>query len=173
MKRTDLLAVGLTATLALGATLQPALAYLTGSSTVGGSVPVEPLKMTTIITEPVDGLTKSITVSRQEGSTPVWTRVLIVKGETFGIEPNPGTGWSQGDDGWWYYDGVLDEDNPSTTPLDVTITDVPEGTLDGEYFDVVVIYECTPVLYKDDGTPYADWSLKLDNGEATDQGEGE
>lgn len=170
MKRTDLLAIGLAATLALGATLQPALAYLTGSSTVGGHVPVEPLKTTTIITEPVEGLTKSIVVSLvndPEPSAPVWTRVLIVKGETFGIDPQPGEGWSQGADGWWYYDGVLDKDNPSTTALDVTITDVPEGTVDGEYFDVVVIYECTPVLYESDGTPYADWSFKLDNGETT------
>ncbi|MBR2683944.1 MAG: hypothetical protein IKE22_11845 [Atopobiaceae bacterium] len=169
MKRNDLLAVGLAATLALGATLQPALAYLTGNARSVGQVPVEPFKTTTIITEPVDGLTKSVTISRDEDSAPVYVRVRVVKGETFGIDANPGEGWSYNDeDGWWYYDGVLDEDNPSTTTLALTVTDVPEGTLDGEYFDIIVIHECTLVQYDEAGEPYADWNQKLINGETTD-----
>ena len=32
---------------------------------------------------------------------------------------------------------------------------------DGESFQVIVVYESAPVLYKSDGTPYADWSAKL------------
>ena len=31
-------------------------------------------------------------------------------------------------------------------------------------FNVVVIYESTPVMYREDGTPYADWNVVLDNG---------
>ena len=29
-------------------------------------------------------------------------------------------------------------------------------------FNVVVVQECTPVLYTEDGTPYADWNKKID-----------
>ena len=33
-----------------------------------------------------------------------------------------------------------------------------------EDFNVVVIQECTAVLYTEDGTPYADWDAVLDSG---------
>ena len=36
------------------------------------------------------------------------------------------------------------------------------GRNDQGSFNVVVIYETTPVLYREDGTPYADWSAKVD-----------
>ena len=47
---------------------------------------------------------------------------------------------------------------------------IPEDLKDS--FNAVVIQECTQVLYKDDGTPYADWSKIIDT--TTDiGGEGE
>ena len=47
---------------------------------------------------------------------------------------------------------------------------IPEDLKDS--FNVVVIQECTQVLYKEDGTPYADWSKIIDT--TTDiGGEGE
>ena len=33
-----------------------------------------------------------------------------------------------------------------------------------EDFNVVVIQECTAVLYEEDGIPYADWDAVLDSG---------
>ena len=40
---------------------------------------------------------------------------------------------------------------------------IPEGMEDmAGSFDVVVIQECTPVLYHADGTAYADWNRKIE-----------
>jgi len=52
-----------------------------------------------------------------------------------------------------------------TSVLSVKIENVPEADLEnGTMFNVVVIYESTPVMYREDGTPYADWNVVLDNG---------
>ena len=40
---------------------------------------------------------------------------------------------------------------------------------DGLTFNVVVIYESTPVLYREDGTPYADWNAVLDSGSSSSE----
>lgn len=50
------------------------------------------------------------------------------------------------------------------------IDNIPEGK-DGAQFNVVVTYECTPVLYNADGTPYADWTTILDNGNLSEGGD--
>ena len=43
----------------------------------------------------------------------------------------------------------------------VKIENVPvEDVKDGSEFNVVVIYETTPVLYDESGKPYADWNAK-------------
>ena len=52
-----------------------------------------------------------------------------------------------------------------TEELTVTIKNVPEDVEPGTDFNVVVIYESTPVLYDSDGNPYADWTAKVDTGE--------
>ncbi|MFR5585123.1 MAG: hypothetical protein ACLTLQ_16080 [[Clostridium] scindens] len=77
--------------------------------------------------------------------------------------------WEERDsDGYWYYNDVLPAGG-MTKELLAEIT-IPEDLKDS--FNVVVIQECTQVLYKDDGTPYADWSKIIDT--TTDiGGEGE
>lgn len=51
----------------------------------------------------------------------------------------------------------------------IDIPAMPEGNEpgqtkpeDGESFNVIVIYESTPVRYDENGEPYADWSETLD-----------
>lgn len=54
--------------------------------------------------------------------------------------------------------------------LSVRIGNVPEEELkDGLTFNVIVIYESTPVLYREDGTPYADWNAVLDSGSSSSE----
>ena len=65
--------------------------------------------------------------------------------------------WSLGENDFWYYSGIL-APGETTGALDAKI-EVP-GDYDKDSFNVVVIQECTPVLYDENGSPYADWSMK-------------
>ena len=58
---------------------------------------------------------------------------------------------------YWYYDDVLPAGKTTEQELNITYK-FPEGNDKPEEFNIVVIQECTPVLYKEDGTPYADWN---------------
>ena len=50
---------------------------------------------------------------------------------------------------------------PAATVEDPALETPPPYTED---FNVVVIQECTAVLYTEDGTSYADWDAVLDSG---------
>ena len=45
------------------------------------------------------------------------------------------------------------------------IKNVPEEVTEPESFNVVVVYETTPVQYDAEGNPYADWELVLETEE--------
>lgn len=73
---------------------------------------------------------------------------------------------------YYYYDkpvlpDVLDENGKikekrSANELRVSIENiVPKDVVNGDTFNVIVVYESTPVFYKEDGTAYADWTSKL------------
>ena len=53
----------------------------------------------------------------------------------------------------------------STDALDVRIENVPDDVDDPSSFNVVIVYETTPVRYHEDGTPYADWEADLWTGQ--------
>ena len=166
MRRTDIIAAGLAAALALGAAFAPAAAYLTGSVTAKADVSVAPLSVRTELNEPIVGLTKQVTITREGDSAPVWVRVRLVAGDTVakGLQVT-GDDWSYDeDDGWWYYGIALDGDPNTTSTLSVTVDGetVPADALDGEKFNVVVIHECAPVLYDEEGNEIANWGLPLD-----------
>ena len=73
----------------------------------------------------------------------------------------PKGGWTDRGDGYWYYDDVLPA-KATTTELNIKYT-FPSEDDKPEEFNIVVIQECTPVLYKEDGTPYADWNHVIKN----------
>ena len=50
------------------------------------------------------------------------------------------------------------------------IENVPEDITDPTGFNVVVVYESTPVRYDEAGNPYADWSMTLDSGSMDESG---
>ena len=51
--------------------------------------------------------------------------------------------------------------SPEETTTQINVSFVfPEEKF--ERFNVIIIQECTPVLYEADGTPYADWNNKAD-----------
>lgn len=61
-----------------------------------------------------------------------------------------------------YYGGIILEAGQSAAELLVRIGNVPESPEDARDFNVVVVYETTPVQYDEAGNPYADWSLRLE-----------
>ena len=58
-----------------------------------------------------------------------------------------------------YYDQILPAGETTATKLNVSYTFPATDSEDAPAeFNVIVVEECTPVLYKADGTAYADWN---------------
>lgn len=84
-----------------------------------------------------DGTASRITRVRNTGNQPVWVRVRPqatgddADGGTVTLTPDDyicpmGEGWTDGHDGWWYYETALDADE-TTTPATTTIRFTNEG----------------------------------------------
>lgn len=151
-------ALGMTAAL----TIESSLAYFTTYVSAGGSEVVS-LGAQTTIHEDVSLMTKHITIRNTSQINDCFVRVKVFCPDGFTVEftdVSGGDNWYEGEDGYWYYRPILPastEDNASlTTVLDAKIN-VPEG-FDRDDFNVVVIQECTPVVYDEDGNATADWS---------------
>ncbi|MDO5445343.1 MAG: hypothetical protein Q4F31_06975 [Eubacteriales bacterium] len=119
------------------------------------------------IHEGVKNLSKSIQLENT-GRHECWARVLVVYPEGYKVTKSSGTDWSEAADGsgYWYYNKILPAG--ATTPVALTVEiEVPDTVSDEDLqkqFNVVVIEECVPVLYNEDGTPKpADWSLKFED----------
>lgn len=69
----------------------------------------------------------------------------------------PDGGWQAGDDGYWYYESVLPAGETTKQELNISYQ-FPSGDEKASEFNVVVIQECTPVLFDANGNAYADWN---------------
>lgn len=181
LNRSAIVLVALAVVLILTATVGTTLAYFTTYATAKGSVEISfALSEETKIVEDLDGSTKVVHIENAEGSRPVFVRAKAFSGSTYPLAYE-GSGWIQGDDGYYYYGTsssnlTILEPGASTSDLDVDIT-FPQGAVDGDSFNVVVVYETTPVLYKNvveggvsKNVPYADWSVILDSGTSSQGG---
>ena len=139
-------ALALTASVSVGS----ALAYFTTYSTAGGSVQMGMGFARTEIDETVGDGGKHVVISNV-GDYDCFVRVKVFAELEVAYEP--GDGWSQGEDGYWYYSPVLAA-GESTPELLITY-EFPE---DGEEFNIIVVQECTPVIYDESGNPMADWT---------------
>ncbi len=157
--------IGLTAAaviLAGGVSIQGAMAYFTTYASAEGSQTLE-LGATTEIEEDFKDWTKEIKI-QNTGDVDCYVRVKVFAGSQFTIDYSGyEDAWSKGEDDYWYYNDVVPVGG-STSALLATIN-LPSDF--EEDFNVAVVQECTPVQYNEDGTPYADWSLKV----AKDSGE--
>lgn len=84
--------------------------------------------------------------------------------------------WIIGSDGWVYYTKILPQKNENNEvqytadPLYIRINDVPvyqlADLMDGDQFNVIIVYETTEVQYDSDGNPLdwdkVDWTKKTD-----------
>ncbi len=140
-----------------------AMAYFTTYVTAKGGYQIT-LGSSSTIEESFEDMTKHITISNT-GSSECYVRVKVFCGDMvsisyFGTQDEAGTPyWSKNtSDGYWYYKDIVPVGG-KTEELQAKIS-VPADF--EESFDVIVIQECTPVLYQADGTPYADWEMELD-----------
>lgn len=143
--------LALTGTLAVGS----AMAYFTTYSTAGGGVTMNMGFTETIPNEEVDENGKHITITNT-GDYDCFVRVKAFAPVELTYN-TPDGGWTDGGDGYWYYDEVLPAGETTSHELNITYK-FPSGDEKPEEFNIVVIEECTPVLYQEDGTPYADWN---------------
>lgn len=145
------------AVLAGGISLQGAMAYFTACATAEGGAVLE-LGHTAEIQESFENWTKDIQITNT-GDVDCYIRVKVLSGSRFTLDIG-GDGWSAGNDGYWYYgEAVAPDDKTGSLLARITI---PQDF--AEDFNVAVVQECTPVLYNEDGTPYADWNFAMNEG---------
>lgn len=160
--------------LAAPAGLRGATAYFTTYVSAGGSGVLN-LGAETELVEDVSNMTKHISVKNTSQTNDCFVRVKVFCGSQLTVsyeDSSEGENlWYSGEDGYWYYRMPLGP-GEATEILDVKINDLPES-FDRDSFNVVVIQECTPVVYDEDGSPSADWELVYqDYQETGEPGEG-
>lgn len=177
MKRSHIFLAFLAAGLLLTGSIGDAWAYFTTYVEAKGGYPLL-LGDETEVEEGFSAWIKSLVISSEEDSEPVYVRAKAFSGAAYPLtysdgeafnEENPGAGsadgasavWTPGADGYYYYGKVL-YGGGRTNELQVKIENVPKNEdITEKEFNVVVIYETTPVQYKEDGTPYGvdeiDW----------------
>lgn len=142
-----------------GLTIGGASAYFTTYVSAGGSQIVH-LGAQTEINEDVSDMTKHISVTNTSQTEECFVRVKIFYGSQLTVtctdQSESGSLWNYSEaDGYWYYAQPLAA-GAETAVLDAKI-DIPEG-FDKSEFNVVVVQECTPVIYDDNNNPSADWN---------------
>ena len=147
---------GAAALLAGAAALPEAMAYFTTYVSAAGGYRVT-LGSYTEIQEDVSDMTKHIVI-QNTGETECYVRVKVFGGSLYELSYEAGESWTQGEDGYWYYQQIVPAGG-QTSQLNASIT-VPENST--ETFQIVVIQECTPVLYRENGEPYGDWERQAD-----------
>lgn len=159
MKKTryllTLLAVGTILTAGIG----QAMAYFTTYVEAEGSFTIR-LGDETKIVEKFDNWVKELKVSNEGGSEPVFIRAKAFYSPDTLVLKYSGEGWSKGEDDYYYYNIPVNADE-TTDSLYIEINEIPKDVVKDDVFNVIVIYESTPVLYHEDGTAYADWNSEL------------
>ena len=146
--------------------------YFTTYTEAAGGYPIQ-LGDRTDITEDFTEWTKHVTIANEPGSEPVYIRAKAFCGSQYTITYS-GEGWTWNEeDGYYYYNYAVEGGN-STESLNLKIDGIPENPEDLERFNVVVIYESTPVKYHEDGSAYTveetDWDEILDTGSTESSG---
>lgn len=156
-------AITLTGTLAVGS----ACAYFTTYSTAKGSVKFNMGYTETTPHEQVEQGKKIVTIENT-GDYDCYVRVKAFAGtDVQGSLTYSGSKWSLGDGGYYYYSEVLPAKGGKSTALTINVSQVLTKVDEEHDMNVIVIQECTPVQYDEDGNPYADWSVAFTTEDAS------
>ncbi len=162
MKKKNILLAALAVSLTLSAGVGSAWAYFTTYAQARGGYTIE-LGDKTTVEEDFSAWTKHVAITSNADSEPVYVRARAFCGQDYNLVYSGSEKWTPGADGYYYYSDILNG-GETTDVLDVRIENVPEEIEDAAAFNVVVIYETTPVRYHEDGEPYADWTATLNTG---------
>ena len=161
MKRRNLLLLVLAIVLVLASSVAPAMAYFTTYAEARGGYQIS--FPPTDVEEQFYDWTKHVVITSSEDGQPTYVRARAYAGSQYLLQYS-GDGWAyNADDGYYYYNTIL-EPGDGTSELLVHIDNIPEDPAQDDSFNVVVIYECTPVQYDESGNPYADWTLRGEGG---------
>jgi len=163
MKRNVWVLMTLALLLILCASIGTSLSYFTTYVTAAGGKTIQVGEKTEIHENPFVDRTKHVVITASEDSEPIYVRAKAFGGEYPLTYSSLDGSWTQGEDGFWYYGPILYA-GESTSELLIMISHMDADAAVGETFNVVVVYEQTPVRYHEDGTPYADWSVPLEGG---------
>lgn len=173
MKKSRTLLAFLALALAVATVLPGTWAYFTANTSAGGGRTMH-FQNETEITEGFNEgeWKKEITITASSGTQPVYVRARAYS--TYDLT-YAGNGWKvqdgkpASDDGWCYYETPLANFDGAPTwtktqaellTVQINIKDLEPGVVP-EDFDVVVVYETTPVTYDENGNPQADWNQTL------------
>ena len=161
-KKFYLAAAALTLVATIG--ISSAMAYFTTYVLADGGVKVSMGSTITIPQEQVEEGQKIIKI-KNEGDYECWVRIKVFAGSEheFAYADESGK-WIPGAEGYYYYSDIVPAEG-LTEELKVTIKDLLPDDLDtetNEAFNVIVVQECTPVLYDEDGKAYADWNAEAE-----------
>ncbi len=167
MKKKQIFLGFLAAGLVLASSVGSAWAYFTTYVEARGGEVIS-LGDETVVKEKFSEWTKEIRITSDADSEPVYVRAkAFCSAYDFEyIDPSENKDkWAPGADDYYYYSEIL-KGGSETTELLVHIKDVPGDEVDQKDFNMVVIYETTPVQYGENGEPLPaseiDWSGKLD-----------
>ena len=158
-------------TLVAGVSVGGTMAYFTTYATASGGAEIK-LGTTEIVPEEeVVNMEKQIAV-KNTGDFDCFVRVKVFAGDKYqsGLQfvPDAEGTWSQADDGYYYCGKVVPKGGISNT-FTVKIDDMDSD----DDFNVIVVQECTAVLYDENGNPYADWNRIADFNKETYHENGE
>ena len=142
--------------LTAGISVNSAMAYFTTYTTAAGDVTISLGSTVTIPEEKVSDWTKHIVI-KNTGDYECYVRVKIFAGEKYqdGLVYQGSQKWSPGEEDYYYYSDIVPAGG-ETEELQVKI----DSKDSEEEFNIIVAQGCTPVLYDDEGKPYADWNAK-------------
>ncbi len=162
--------------LTVGLTVGSAMAYFTTYATSEGQVTLSLGFAQTEIEEKVVAGKKEIKLTNT-GDQDCYVRLKALTGDVYKdsiiYSEQDGAGkWTPGGavDGYYYYSDIVAA-GQATTQIDISFA-FPEGE-DPAGFNVIIIQESTPVLYDENGNPYADWAGKVDVSQSVYKGEAE
>ena len=159
-KKLILTAAAACSALILASSIAPAFAYFSTYERALGGYTIH-LGDYEEITEDYDNWVKHVQIKNKDNSTEyVYVRFTAFSGSQTPLQYSAGPEWTPGGDGYYYYATPL-APGESTSNIDVMINGFPKG-IDPMSFNVVVYYECAPVRYHEDGTPYADWTQEYE-----------
>ena len=92
-----------------------------------------------------------------EGGIGSWSTAVAGKDSITDATENP----QPGNEGPWYYCDTPLKAGEKANVLNILIQKIPLDVVKGDTFNVIVVYESTPVLYTNEGEPYADWTSEL------------